>query len=107
MLNQVILVGRLTEVPKIEELENGKKLANIILAVPRTYKNENGEYDTDFIKCVVWNGIIENSVDYFKKGDIVGIRGRLEAKENNLCVIAEKITFLSSKKVENDEDGEE
>ena len=51
MLNQTVIVGRLVSKPETKELEEGKKVANLTLAVPRSYKNENGEYDTDFIDC--------------------------------------------------------
>lgn len=51
MLNQVVLVGRLTKEPELIELENGKKVLNVLLAVPRTYKNENGEYN-DFLNDI-------------------------------------------------------
>jgi len=47
MLNQVVMVGRLLEKPEIKELENGKKVGNITLIVPRCYKNEDGEYEKD------------------------------------------------------------
>ena len=109
MLNQVILVGRLTSDIEVVKDENGAKYAVITLAIPRNFKNADGEYDTDFIECVLWNGIAENATEYCKKGDIVGIRGRLEnnsfenedgSKVYKAQVIAEKVTFLSSKKEE-------
>lgn len=53
MLNNVVLVGRLVNKIILNENENGKKSAEIILAVPRNFKNENGEYDTDFINCTL------------------------------------------------------
>lgn len=99
MLNQVVIVGRLVEKPIVEENENGKKVCNITLAVPRSYKNENGVYDTDFIKCILWNGIAENTTEYCDKGDLVGIKGRLQCLGGNeLQLVAEKITFLSTNK---------
>lgn len=49
MLNQTVLVGRLVKDPELRETDNGNKVTNITLAVPRSYKNINGEYDTDFI----------------------------------------------------------
>lgn len=99
MLNQVIIVGRLVEKPIVEENENGKKVCNITLAVPRSYKNADGEYDTDFIKCTLWNIIAENTVEYCDKGDLVGIKGRLQCLNGNeLQVVAEKVTFLSNNK---------
>lgn len=108
MLNQLILVGRLVKKPELREAENKKKYTFVTLAVPRSFKNVNGEYDTDFIECALWDNIAANTVEYCDKGDIVGIRGRIQTrlveKDNNkkylLEVIAEKITFLSSKKPE-------
>lgn len=99
MLNQVVVVGRLVEKPIVKENENGKKISIITLAVPRSYKNVNGEYDTDFIKCILWNDIAEKTVEYCDKGDLVGVKGRLQCLSGNeLKVVAEKITFLSTNK---------
>lgn len=106
MLNQIVLVGRLTSDLEVKELEGGKKETLLTLAIPRSFKNENGEYETDFITCRLFNNIAENTAEYCKKGDIVGIKGRLQSivEENVLEekvfkteVIAEKVTFLSSK----------
>ena len=99
MLNQVVIVGRLASKPIVEENENGRKISEITLAVPRSYKNAEGIYETDFIKCTLWNGIAENTVEYCNKGDIIGVKGRLECLGGNeLQVVAEKITFLSNNK---------
>lgn len=109
MLNQIVLVGRLTSDLEVKELEEGKKETTMTLAIPRSYKNLNGEYETDFITCRLWNNIAENTAEYCKKGDIVGVKGRLqsiveenvlEEKEYKMEVVAEKVTFLSSRKSE-------
>lgn len=100
MLNQIVLVGRLVSDPQINETENERKVTTITLAVPRSYKNMNGEYDTDFIPCILWNGIATNTCEYCKKGDIVGVKGRIQTTENKIEIIAEKVTFLSSKSKE-------
>ena len=99
MLNQIVLVGRITKTPEMMENQDGSKFAIINLAVPRTFKNENGEYDTDFIDCTLWKDIAENVCEYCKKGDMVGIRGRIQNLNNTaqLQLIAEKVSFLSSK----------
>lgn len=106
MLNQTVLVGRLVSDPELRETDNGNKVTNITLAVPRSYKNVNGEYDTDFIPCVLWKGIAENTAEYVKKGDLIGIKGHLQTrnleldeniKRQSVEIIAEKVTFLSSK----------
>ena len=113
MLNQVIIVGRLVAKPIVEENENGRKVSEITLAVQRSYKNAEGVYETDFIKCTLWNGIAENTAEYCDKGDLVGVKGRLETsvyeKENGekyriTSVVAEKVSFLSSGKTEKGEE---
>lgn len=104
MLNQIILVGRLTRDITVNKSEKGVKVATISLAVPRSFKNSEGVYDTDFIDCVAFESVAENTSDYCGKGDIVGVRGRVqsrivsdnEKKENIVEIIAEKVTFLSS-----------
>lgn len=74
MLNQTVIVGRIARDPELRETENGKKVTNVTLAVPRSFKNSNGEYETDFINCVLWKGIAESTVEYCHKGDLVGIK---------------------------------
>lgn len=109
MLNQTVLVGRLVRDPELRETDSGRKVTNITLAVPRSYKNLNGEYDTDFISCVLWKGVAESTVEYCKKGDLIGVKGRVqsrnieledETKKQVVEVVAEKVTFLSSRKPE-------
>lgn len=108
MLNQVVLVGRLTSNPEAVELEGGHKKSTFSVAVPRSFKNSNGEYETDFIRCVLWDAIASSTAEYCHKGDIVGVKGRLQTssyekdgeKKYSMDVIAEKVTFLSSKKAE-------
>lgn len=97
MLNQVVIEGRLVENPIVEENESGRKISEITLAIPRSYKNDEEIYDTDFIKCILWNGIAEHTTKYYKKGDIVVVRGKLQCLVGNeLQVVAESIYFLSS-----------
>lgn len=109
MLNQTVIVGRIVKDPELVDTETGKKVTNLTIAVPRSYKNKDGEYDTDYIDCTLWSGLAENTVEYCKKGDLVGIKGRIETevyeKEDNSTIkntklVAEKVTFLSSKKKE-------
>ena len=105
MLNQIVLVGRLTRELEIKE-ENNKKVANMQLAIPRSFKNADGEYETDFIDIILWSSIAENTAEYCRKGDIIGVKGRLQSsvqedkKGNKIFktqVVAEKVTFLSSR----------
>lgn len=109
MLNQTVIVGRLVQDPELKITDSGKKVTKITLAVPRSFKNINGEYDTDFIDCTLWTGIAECTSEYCQKGDTLGIKGRIQSqtyekadgtKARNTEVIAEKVTFLNSKKTE-------
>ena len=108
MLNQVVLVGRLTSDPEIITTENGKKMSTINIAVQRSYKNMDGLYETDFIRCILWNGVASSTHEYCHSGDIVGVKGRLQTrsyekddeKKYVMEVIADKVTFLSNKKAE-------
>lgn len=104
MLNQVILVGRLERDVESRELEDGKKVYNLLLAIPRSYKNADSEYDTDYLNIKLLGTVGENTSNYCKKGDIVGVKGRIQNYfVDNIRhdeIIAEKVTFLSSKKKE-------
>ena len=113
MLNQIVIVGRLTGNPEVVKSdEEGKERSQITLAVPRSYKNADGEYDTDFVDCVLWGGVATNTAEYCHKGDIVGVKGRIQTsnyetengeKKKSTQIVAEKITFLSSKKEKDDD----
>lgn len=104
MINQLVVIGRLVKDPELRKTESGKNVANVTLAVPRSYKNPNGEYDTDYIDCVLWSSVAETTSEYCKKGDLVGVRGRVQTrvyekddvKKFATEVVAEKVTFLSN-----------
>lgn len=98
MLNQTVLVGRIVSDPKLNETINDKKVTIVPLAVQRSFKNEEGEYATDFIPCVLWDGVAQNVVEYCKKGDLIGIKGRIQSTADKIELIAERVTFLSSNK---------
>ncbi len=117
-MNSVILVGRLTQNPEIQVVDDNKKVTTIILAVNRNFKNPDGIYETDFIRCILWNSVAATTTEYCRVGDVVGIKGRLQTSkytdENEKIhyvtdVIAERVTFLSSnkKKKTNEEEKEE
>lgn len=106
-MNQIILVGRITKTPELHITENGKKRSELTLAVPRAYKNIDGIYETDFLDCILWTSIAENTTEYCKTGDVVGVKGRVQTrmidkedgtKYKKMEIIAERVTFLSSKK---------
>ena len=109
MLNQNVTVGRIVNDPVLLENNENEKYTTITIAVQRTYKNKNGEYDVDFIDVQLTKMLAENTSQYCKKGDVIGIKGRLETREVKPVekidtvteLIAEKVTFLSSRKEDN------
>lgn len=108
MMNNAIVVGRIVRDLELHETENGNKVAELTLAVPRNFKNMDGQYDTDYLPCKLWKGVAETTAEYCKKGDLVAIKGRLqsrsyeteETKNNVIELIAERVSFLSTKKAE-------
>ncbi len=107
MVNQVILVGRLVYDPELRTLDNGKRVTTITLALQRSFKNaESGTYESDFIRCTLWSGIAENTVQYCQKGNTIGVKARLAQRDYEQDgerifsypeVIAEKVTFINTK----------
>lgn len=117
MVNQIVLVGRIARAPETRVTESGKKYATLTLAVPRNYKNINGEYDTDFLDCTLWSSVAESTTEYCNTGDMIGVKGRIQTriiespdgiKRKKIEIVAEKVTFLTSspnhKKTSNDDD---
>ncbi|MGF7535701.1 single-stranded DNA-binding protein SsbA [Bacillus mexicanus] len=106
MLNRVVLVGRLTKDPELRYTPNGAAVATFTLAVNRTFTNQQGEREADFINCVTWRRQAENVANFVKKGSLVGVDGRLQTRnyENQQGqrvfvteVQAESVQFLEPK----------
>ena len=109
MINNVVLVGRLTRNIEVRYTQSEKAVGNFTLAINRRFKNQNGEYETDFIDCVVFGKQAETMAQYTAKGDLIGVEGSIqkrayEDKEGNkryiVEIMVEKITFLQTNKKE-------
>lgn len=105
-MNKVILIGRTTQDIELKRMTNGDEVTTFNIAVNRSFKNANGEYDTDFFPCVAFKKLAETISRYVKKGDLVGIEGRLQARsytdKDNIKryvteVIVDNIDFLQPK----------
>ena len=116
MVNQIVLVGRIARTPETKTSENGKKFATLTLAVPRNYKNANGEYDTDFLDCTLWSSVAESTSEYCKTGDMIGVKGRVQSrivespdgqKRRKTEIVAERVTFLTSNSSRRDNESPE
>jgi single-strand DNA-binding protein len=80
MMNRVVLVGRLTKDPDLRYTPNGVPVASFTLAVNRTFTNQQGEREADFINCVVWRKPAENAANFLKKGSLAGVDGRIQTR---------------------------
>lgn len=79
MINSVTLVGRLTAMPEIRDIKDGKKVATFMVASERNYKNNQGKYDADFLPIVLYRSI-EFVEKYIGRGDLVAIRGSVQSR---------------------------
>ena len=108
-MNHVGLVGRVTKHPVLRELAGGKVQTSFSLAINRTYKNQNGEVDTDFVLCIAWGRLAETIVNHCGKGSLIGVSGRIQSrnydKEDGTRVflteiVAEDVRFYQLKPTE-------
>lgn len=106
MLNSIVIQGRFTGDPSMRFTQSNTAVVSVSLAVQRSRKNQNGEYQTDFIDVVFWGSTAEMVYQWFRKGDMAIVRGRLESRKwqdkngNNRTqweVQAEQIEFAGSK----------
>lgn len=107
-MNKSILVGRLTRDPEVRysQGENANAVARFTIAVNRRFKNNEGNYDADFINCVAFGKSAEFIEKYFKKGMAIGITGRIQTgnytnkdgvKVYTTDVVVEEAEFVESK----------
>ena len=108
-MNKVIEIGRATKDIELKQTQGGTSVVEFSIAVKRTFKNANGEYDSDFFNCVAFSKAAETISKYVKKGDMLGIEGRLQTrsytnKEGRKItlteIIVESFEFLQAKKQE-------
>ncbi len=107
MINNVVLVGRLTKKPDLKFTTNGTKYTQFSVAVQKKFKNQSGEYESDFINCLMWATAAENFIKFTNKGSLVGIEGRIQTRSYDkdgrtvyiMEVVAESFSLLESKKV--------
>ena len=110
MINNVVLVGRMTKDPELRRTASGVAVASFNLAVNRNFTSSDGQ-EADFIPCVVWNKAAENVEKYCAKGSLVGINGRLQSRTYDNAqgqkvyvveAVCQSVQFLETKRNELD-----
>ena len=109
MLNEIVLMGRLTRDPELRRTGSGTAVTSFSLAVDRDFKGQDGERETDFIDIVAWRNTAEFVSKYFSKGRMAVVKGRLQvrdwtdkdgAKRRSTEVLAESVYFGDSRRSE-------
>ncbi len=106
MYNYIMLIGRIANDIELKATETKKSVINLVLAVSRPFKNQEGLYETDFIRVTLWEQVAEITSEYCKKGSMVAVKGRVGTRKETLEsgviinvneIIGDKIVFLNSK----------
>ena len=106
MLNHITIMGRLTRDPELRRTGSGVAVTSFTVAVDRDFGGQNGEKETDFIDCVAWRQTGEFVSNYFTKGRMIVVSGRLQirtwndkdgAKRRAAEVVADNVYFGDSK----------
>ncbi|WP_429961110.1 single-stranded DNA-binding protein [Enterococcus sp. DIV1096b] len=109
MINNIVLVGRLTKDPDLRYTTSGTGVATFTLAVNRNFTSADGTREADFINCVIWRKPAETLANYAKKGVLIGVTGRIQTRSYDnqqgqkvyvTEVIADNFQLLESKKVD-------
>lgn len=113
-MNRILMTGRTTAKPELRYTQSGVGVVNFTLAVNRKFRNENGDFDADFISCVAFRKTAETIAEYIEKGDLLGVEGRIQTRnyENQngqkvyvTEVVVDQIDFLQARKEKTNEFG--
>lgn len=108
-MNRIILIGRNVKEIELKQTASGVSVSEFTIAVNRSFKNANGERESDFFNCIAFSKLAETISRYVKKGDQVGVEGRLQTRNYTnkdgkkvyvTEIIVENVEFLQSKKTE-------
>lgn len=106
MLNRITMTGRMTHDPELRKTASDISVTSFSIANQRNYKNADGERDTDFFDVTAWRATADFVAQYFKKGSLITVDGRLESRKytdkngNNRVAIeikADNVYFGESK----------
>jgi single-strand DNA-binding protein len=107
MINRVVLTGNLTKDPELKITQSGLSVVQFVIGVQRQFARKDGEREADFINCVAWRRTAENIAKYFRKGQLIGVDGRIQTRSYDnkngqrvyvTEVVVDDFTFLNSKK---------
>lgn len=107
MLNKAILMGRMVQNPELKYTPSNIPVVSFTIAVNRNFKDQDGQYPTDFLDCVAWRNTAEFVSKYFQKGSLCALEGTIQTrmwedkngnKRKAVEIIADNVYFAESKK---------
>lgn len=107
MLNNVVIMGRLTRDPELRRTQSGTAVTSFTMAVDRDFKSQSGEKETDFIDVVAWRNTGEFAAKYLAKGRMAAVEGRIQVRDwqdkdgnrrKSVEVVADNVYFADSKR---------
>ena len=102
-MNACFLSGKLVEKPEIKTTASGLKMAQLLVDVEKNFRNQNGELEIERYACTIWRAVAETVIDTCQEGDIIAVRGRLQANNYttkdqidryNCEIIAENVSIV-------------
>lgn len=110
MINNVVLVGRLTRDPELRRTQSNISYVRFTLAVNRSFTDQSGERQADFVNCIAWRAQADNLARFMKQGSLIGLQGRIQTgsyeSEQGMRyttdVVADSIQFLESRNQQQD-----
>ncbi|MGN1343313.1 MAG: single-stranded DNA-binding protein [Traorella sp.] len=107
MINNVVLVGRITRDPELRKTTNGNSVVSFTLACNRRFQSQENGQQADFINCVAWNKAADNMANFVRQGDLLGVEGRIQTRnykdQNDRTVyvtevVCDNIQYLAKKR---------
>lgn len=112
MLNIAAIVGRLGKDPDLRTTQSGKSVTSFSLAVQRPRKNQNGEYESDWLDVQAWGTTAEFICKYFQQGQLMAVSGRIQTRvytdrdgkaRKGVEIVAQDVSFCEGRKREEPE----
>jgi single-strand DNA-binding protein len=106
MINNAVIMGRLTKDPELKTTANGISVTSFTIAVDRKFNKQGEEKQADFIDIVVWRGTADFVCKYFRKGQMIAVQGSIqtrmyEDKSGKKCkvveIVADDVSFCGDK----------
>ena len=108
MINNVVIMGRLTKDAELKTTANGISVTSFTIAVDRKFNKQGEEKQADFIDIIAWRGTAEFISKYFRKGSMIAVQGSIQTrmyedkngnKRKAVEIVADEVSFCGDKNI--------